>query len=213
MEFKFDKIKSEAVAGIITIIFLFIIASYFSQIYQTQLETYIGGENSIGKLIYVMAEIVATVIAPISSMPLTPIATHAWGWVVSGVLSIVGWSIGAQIAFIIARKFGKPIVEKIVSLEKLHSFENYFIGKNLFWLVVSLRIILPVDILSYAIGLFSKMKSGEYFLATLIGITPFAFIFAYTGGLPIKSQVVIFLIVGVIIGIIYLVGRITRKKK
>lgn len=209
----FNKKKFGAIAGILVIVVLFFLASYFSETYQSELEVYIGSGNNIAKLIYIAAEIIATVIAPVSTMPLTPIAAHAWGWVTAGILSIIGWSIGAQIAFIIARKLGKPFVEKMFSLEKLNVFENYFVDKNLFWFVVFLRIILPVDILSYAIGLFSKMKSAEYFLATLIGITPFAFIFSYTGELPIKSQIIIILAVAIVIGIIYATISVIRNRK
>jgi len=46
----------------------------------------------------------------------------------------------------------------------------------------------PVDVLSYVLGLFSRMKSAPYFFATLIGVAPFAFVFAYAGTLPFLYQ-------------------------
>ena len=44
-----------------------------------------------------------------------------------------------------------------------------------------LRILIPVDILSYALGLISAMPLSHYILATAIGITPFSFIWSYAG--------------------------------
>jgi uncharacterized membrane protein YdjX (TVP38/TMEM64 family) len=38
---------------------------------------------------------------------------------------------------------------------------------------------IPADVLSYALGLLVMMPYTHYFLATLIGVTPFALIFAY----------------------------------
>jgi len=63
--------------------------------------------------------------------------------------------------------------------------------QNLFWSVVLLRMALPVDVLSYGIGLFSKMSFSTYFWATLIGVVPFSFIYAYVGSLPVWYQVAI----------------------
>jgi len=37
-----------------------------------------------------------------------------------------------------------------------------------------LRMVLPVDILSYALGLFSNISFIRYMLATIIGVTPFS---------------------------------------
>jgi uncharacterized membrane protein YdjX (TVP38/TMEM64 family) len=132
-----------------------------------------------GMIFYVFITAIAVVIAPISTFPLIPIASIVWGYVVAAILSIIGWTIGAQIAFIIARRFGKPLVQKFISLEKLESFEKRIPEKNLFWSIVVLRMTVPVDILSYALGLFSKISYSKYFWATIIGVTPFAFIFSY----------------------------------
>ena len=62
-----------------------------------------------------------------------------------------------------------------------------------------MRMVIPVDVLSYAIGLFSTMSLKSYTLATVIGITPFAFIFAYTAKLPLWLQVCVLIFTGVVI--------------
>lgn len=209
----FNKRITGTVIGFIIIILLFILTSFFSQMYENEIKTIIGVDNNLSKLVYVLVTIFAIVFAPVSTMPLLPVASHAWGWIITGVLSIIGWVIGAQIAFFLARKFGKPLVEKFISYEKLHSFENYFTNKNLFWTIVFLRVILPVDVLSYALGLFSKVKSTTFFLATLVGITPFAFVFSYAGELSVRLQIIIFTEIVAIFGIFYIINRIIKNKK
>ena len=59
---------------------------------------------------------------------------------------------------------------------------------NLFLTIIFFRMVVPVDGLSYFLGLFSKISFKSYTLATIIGITPFAFVFAYAGGLNIYYQ-------------------------
>jgi len=53
---------------------------------------------------------------------------------------------------------------------------------------------IPVDILSYAVGLFTDIHAITYFWATLVGIVPFAFIFSYAGMFPWYLQISAFII-------------------
>jgi uncharacterized membrane protein YdjX (TVP38/TMEM64 family) len=85
----------------------------------------------------------------------------------------------------------------------LERFEKTLPEKNIFWTVVMLRLMVPVDVLSYAVGLFSKMKSSTYFWATLLGVIPFAFIFAYTGTLSIWTQFVVCIEVTLFVFLVY----------
>ncbi|PIN93309.1 hypothetical protein COU54_03650 [Candidatus Pacearchaeota archaeon CG10_big_fil_rev_8_21_14_0_10_31_24] len=201
----------EAIIGLLIIIFLFVLVSY---IVQNNLGNFLSMLNMgfISMIIYILIGILATVVAPISATPLIPIATGIWGWFLSGILSIIAWFIGAIIAFWISRKWGVPVVKKFVSLKKLQSYEKMIPPGGLFWTVVLLRILLPVDLLSYALGLFSNISFKKYALATIIGITPFAFIFAYIGTFPIAKQVMI-LIAILIIVILGILTFIKSKKK
>lgn len=208
-----DKKGIETIAGFVIIFFLFVGVSLLSHIYGNEILNFTGAENSFSKMLYVLITIFAVVVAPFSTVPLIPIASNLWGWQVAGVLSILGWAIGAQLAFLLARRFGKPFVEKIYSFKKLHTFEKYFTNKNLFWTVIFLRMIIPVDILSYALGLFSEIKSVTFFFATLIGITPFAFIFAYAGNLSVRLQIIILVEVFAVFGLAYMVTKVIQGRK
>ena len=140
-------------------------------------------------LIYVMLLVVAELIGPISFLPLLPLAASLWGSFPTAVLSTAGWIIGAVIAFFLARRFGRSLVAKLVNLERMDEIANAFSEKKLFWAVVFLRVVFPVDILSYALGLFSKMKPKSYVLSSFMGIAPFAFILSYGVALPIGYQI------------------------
>lgn len=208
-----DKKRVKTIIGLAIIVSLFISVSFLSQLYGNEILKFAGAEYNFSKALYVLVTIFAIVVAPLSTVPLIPLASHLWGWPVAGMLSIVGWVIGAQVAFLLARRLGKPFIERIFSFKKIHAFENYFTNKNLFWTVVFLRMLLPVDILSYALGLFSKIKSVPFFFATLIGITPFAFIFAYAGTLPVWLQIIIFVEIFAVFGIVYMVRSVPRARK
>lgn len=174
--------------GIVILALLFILASMLADKYQNEIWAFVNDDGMFGMAAYVLLTVGSVVIAPVSTLPLMPIASAMWGWVMAGILSVVGWTVGAQIAFFLARRYGKPLLQKIISLDKLEKYEKRIPEENIFWTVVFLRMSVPVDILSYAFGLFSRIKSLPYFFATLIGVMPFAFVFAYVGTLPLSYQ-------------------------
>ena len=199
------KQKLKAGFYILLIAVFFILSSYIIQKNLINLEI----SKNFGALIYIFITIIAIVIAPISMIPLIPIAANLFGWFLTAIYSIIGWTIGSFIAFFLAQNYGKPLIKKFISLKKIEKLEKYIPQENIFWSVVFLRIVIPVDILSYALGLFSNMKKRSFVLATIIGILPFAFIFSYLGGLPVIYQ-----IFGLILGIfIFLIGVSIAVKK
>ncbi len=204
--------KTKSLVAILIIIVVFILSSYFAQKNQDKLEILINTGIS-GLLLYIFVVVIAEVIAPITAMPLLPIVSNTWGWLTAAITSIIGWTLGAWIAFAIARKYGVPLVKKFIPLKKLEKIEKRIPQKHLFWGVVFLRISIPVDILSYTLGLFTKMKTYPYLIATLIGVTPFAFIFAYAGTLPIGYQIIAAAIAAAIFLISYFIFRKKKEKR
>lgn len=202
-----NKNTLRGVLALIIVAGLFVLASIVASRYENEIQLLVKNDGVLGMTAYVMITIIAIVVAPISTLPLMPLASMLWGWPLAGVLSIIGWTIGAQIAFSIARRFGKSFIEKIISVEKLKTIEERIPKRQLFWSVVFLRMTIPVDVLSYALGLFSQMKSSTYFFATLIGVTPFAFVFAYAGTIPILYQIEFL----VVLSIVLLLWHVSRR--
>lgn len=175
------------IIGIIIITAFFLAGTFVAKEYAGYIALYLDyGVPSM--LVYMCVGIFATVVAPVSTLPLIPIAVALWGPFVTGTLSVIAWSIGSVIAFLIARRFGKPIIAHFVNLEKISKYENVLGEKYLFWDLILLRAAVPVDILSYAVGLFTSIGIGAYTLATFIGIIPFAFIFSYASRAPFLMQ-------------------------
>ena len=185
---KFAKNKVKIIAPVVIIIALFIISAFYSQKYGEEAKIFVERGGLFGMAAYVAIAITATVAAPVSAAPLIPIAANAWGVALTGALSIIGWTAGSLIAFIIGRRYGLPLTQKFVSARKLEKIHKHIPHEKVFWSVVLLRVMIPVDLLSYALGIFGVLDWKKYTLATVIGISPFAFIFAYLGTLPVSYQ-------------------------
>ncbi|MEK9159248.1 MAG: VTT domain-containing protein [Patescibacteria group bacterium] len=167
---------------------LFLASAYFAQTYDHYFVSLVSNRGLLGLLIYIFIAAFTTVLAPLSSVPLMPLASSIWGPFATAVASIIGWMIGALISFFISRKYGRAFVERFFSREKLSELEKRIPEENLFWSIVLLRMAVPVDLLSYVLGLFKNISWKIYFWATLIGIIPFAFVLAYLARLPWEFQ-------------------------
>ncbi len=193
-------LKKYSAVGFIVI--LFIVSTYFSAKYEVQLQNLID-QSFLGVLLYILIISVSTVVAPVSNLPLIPIASNIWGPVLSGILSIIGWFIGSLLIFWLCRKYGLKILEKVGPRLRSEKYTHILPGDQMFWSHILLRMMIPVDILSYLLGLFSTIHWKMFALTTFIGITPMAFVFAFGGVLSVGTQVTLFIAGAIILTLIY----------
>ena len=50
---------------------------------------------------------VSTVIAPLNTLSLVPFASLTFGWKLTSIVCITAWTLGAVVAFLLSRHFGK----------------------------------------------------------------------------------------------------------
>lgn len=140
-----------------------------------------SGDRLTGAAVFALVMCFATVIAPITVLPLVPLLAPILGPFVTAVASIVGWTLGAVIAFLIARYGGRPLAARFVPLRTLEAYEARLPNSSHLIILIMLRVIVPVDVLSYALGIVSSVSLLKYTLTTAIGVSWFSFTLAYSG--------------------------------
>jgi len=130
---------------------------------------------------YVLLLVGAVVLMPITVLPLIPLASAVLGPLPTALLSILGWTVGSVIAFLLARRFGRPLLSRFISLQAIDRIGDSLPPQVRFLGIILLRNTLPVDIVSYALGLSTSIGILEYTLATAIGVSWFSFAFAFAG--------------------------------
>jgi len=114
---------------------------------------------------------------------------------------------------VIARRWGTPIVKKLTSMERVRRLRAQ-VPKRPFWSVVLLRMVVPMDVISYVLGLFTDMTWRSYALATALGLTPSAFLLAYIGKTPRAYDIIMFGLGGAVVGwIVYSTRRGASKPR
>jgi len=162
-----------------------------------------------GVFLYLILNVLDAVIAPGATLPLIPVAARAWGRVPAALVTTAGWTLGSLIAFLIARRWGYPIVKKLTSRERIRQMGKY-IPDDLFWSIVLLRLVMPMDVMSYVLGLLTDISWSRYMLATAMGLTPSAFVLAYLGKLPNAYEIIM---LGVALAVIVAAILIARRRK
>jgi uncharacterized membrane protein YdjX (TVP38/TMEM64 family) len=147
-----------------------------------------AGDGKAAAVAYLLGSALGVVVAPLSFLPALPIAVSVFGPFLAAALSVAGWSVGAIIAFWVTRVCGRPLLLKLANLSAIDRFEAYLSPRASFWWMVFFRMVVPVDIASYALGLLTRVSFFPYLAATVLGITPFAFIFSYAGSAIIRGK-------------------------
>jgi uncharacterized membrane protein YdjX (TVP38/TMEM64 family) len=197
---------------LIFILFLFLFSSFVIDRYLPFFAKYFSSQWGI--LVFIIALILEVVFAPVSAIPFIPIVTSLYGWVSSGFATLIGWSIGSLIAFFIGRRYGINVLEKSNTLKKIHSMEKIIPRHHMFFGTILLRLALPIDILSYGLGIFTKMDWRVYFLASMLGYAPISFLLAYMGAIDFRIQAVLLLFsFTLIMGIVFLIYKDQKVKE
>jgi len=193
---KEKKIFRSFFIGII-IVLLFLAASYYSEknIFSPEL---IEGSSFLWIAVYLLLVIIEIILGFVTVIPLIPIAVSFWGIPVTFLLTLAGWVIGSSVIFYISRKFGRPFVDKFTSLDKINKIGEKFEKRNDFIWILLLRITFPLDVISYAIALLTKVRFKPYLVATIIGFIPWTLLLTIFGGLPFKQSSVILIVGGII---------------
>jgi uncharacterized membrane protein YdjX (TVP38/TMEM64 family) len=177
--------------SVLGILALFIGTSYLASSYRDELHSLVRSYPLFGPVSYVLIEIAGVIAAPVSTLALIPLGVALWGSFWTGVLSLVGWTLGSLLAFELARTYGQPLLTRFLNLKDLKAMERYLPQGNLFWGVVGLRLLIPVDLVSYALGLFTPIDRWRYSLATVLGYLPSAFAYSYAATASLGYQVVL----------------------
>jgi len=201
--------KTKLIIGTLLGVAVFIVAAQLSQQHSDSLQEITRNAGIIGVLSYIGITMVSIVIAPIGTGFLVPVAANSFGPALAALYSITGWTVGSVIAFLLARYVKRTALQDAAFIEKIRIYEQKLPRWYLYGLIIALRVSLPVDVVSYALGVASTIRLNAFVVTTVIGITPFTFAFTYSA----QSELWVQLVVGFVGIIVFLGGILFVKKK
>ena len=172
---------------------LFAAGVFVARHYAVQIQGLLADYAAIGIGIFLASSILAVLLPLLSNLPLVPAAVVAWGaWWTAGLL-LLGWIVGAALAFMLGRHARALTLRHFPSAQRHADIDRLIHPEHRLLSLVLLRMTFPVDVLSYSLGLFSRSTTlAENVLSTTLGAAPFAVLFALLPTLSGTAQLTIF---------------------
>lgn len=171
----------------------------------------------VSALVMILICAVQVIVAFIPGEVVEIAAGYAFGHIMGAVLCTVGITLGSVCAILIARRFGRKLVEAFYPREKLDSLPILNDPKKRNALTAILFLIpgTPKDLITYIVGL-TEMSIPLYILLTTICRFPSVFISTLGGDAlgenKLYRAVIFFVIAAVVSGVGYLIYLTIQKK-
>ena len=138
---------------------------------QEKLQSFVSGFGLVGGLVFVFIQIVQVIIPIIPGGISCLAGVILFGAGMGFFYNYVGICIGSILAFLIAKAYGRPLLEKMFQPKLLEKYEHWTETKNRFTKLFAAAIFLPVapdDFLCYLAGT-TKMSLKTFSLIILLG--------------------------------------------
>lgn len=189
--------------GITLFIGIFFAVGIFADMHKEVLEGFVSYSGIYGMVLYVAITALAVFAAPLSTFPLVPLAAEMYGAPLAGTLSMLGWLAGAVAVYVVFGIFHAS-VKKYPLGRKGIQIAAVVTKRNDPLTLIFLRMVLPVDVLSYALALFVSMSVWRYIWTTALGIAPFAFLLTYAANLDGLYQIAVLSGMGIFLLLSYI---------
>ncbi|MDH5340565.1 MAG: VTT domain-containing protein, partial [Rubrivivax sp.] len=148
---------------------------------------------ALGVAVFFGSSVVAVLAPMLTNLPLMPLAVLAWGpWWTAGLL-LAGWIVGSALAFVLGRRAQATILRHLPSVQRHAGIDRLIDPRHRMPSLIMLRMTFPVDVLSYALGLFSRRTTlAETTVSTALGAAPFAVLFSLFPTLSGPAQWAVF---------------------
>jgi uncharacterized membrane protein YdjX (TVP38/TMEM64 family) len=148
-----------------------------------------------GELVFILIQIFQVIAAPIPGELSGFIGGYLYGPFWGTIYSTIGLTIGSWLAFMLARFFGEPLLEKVVKKEVFEKFDDFMEHKGL---LVSFLLFLipgfPKDYLCYIMGV-SRIPVLTFIIISTVGRFFGTMMLSITGNIAKHEQYLLLAIV------------------
>ena len=166
----------------------------------------------LAPLAFILVKMLTYVFAPLTSGPIQLSAGILFGLLPGTLYTLLGEVIGGSISFWIARKFGRPMVRRLVGEAGIERVDSFYetVGEWRSLLYARLFLFSIYDFISYAAG-FTPLKFRTYvIISTVAGFVP-TFIAVMLGTTLTEERSGLILVYG-LVGIACVVPLLMHKR-
>lgn len=145
------------------------------------------------RLAFIVIAAVSATLVLFSSVALVPVAVYAWGEEQTLGLLMLGWFAGANMAYFVGRRFGRRLTEYFIAARTLERYGHLLAGELSVAAVAVLRLSLPSEMPSVAMGIL-RYPASKFQIVALASELPFALWAVYLSAALIDDRRALFLL-------------------
>lgn len=159
----------------------------------------------LGAFLFVLVSALSAMVMFFSSVVLVPVGIEAWGEIGCLLLLWAGWFLGGVLTYTIGRRFGRPVVARLMAEQDLRTFEERMSRNTGFVAALLVQLAFPSDVVGYVFGLL-QFPRGVYLVALLCAELPYAAATVFLGAAVLEQRWT-WLLGGLVCGAIVLVWQ------
>lgn len=126
----------------------------------------------LAPLAVILYHLIQVIIAPIPGQPIDIATGYIFGPYLGIAIGLIGIYLGSLFAIILARRFGRPLVEHLVPKQQFQTIDRFLHERSTwFYVILFLIPISPGDLICLALGL-TRIPIWRTLLIVLLGRTP-----------------------------------------
>jgi uncharacterized membrane protein YdjX (TVP38/TMEM64 family) len=154
-----------------------------------ELRTWIDQFGRFAPLVFVLVQALQVIVAPIPGQIVALVAGYLFGPVQGTAYSLAGVLLGSAVAFSLAQRFGRPMVERLLDEDLVARFDGFVDRVGLPGLFVFVVIPgLPDDAICFLSGL-TRWRLRTFIAVISVGRLPAYVVTVYAGGELASGQV------------------------
>ena len=148
---------------------------------QERIRAWVEGFGWWAPVIIIVLEMAQVLLAPIPGHVVGAVSGYLYGPWLGTLYTMVGLVLGSLLGFLLARRFGRPLMQRLVSPETLNNLDRLADrGGALFFFLLWLFPLVPDDIACLAAGL-TPMPVRQFLVLMTIGRLPGVFASVWVG--------------------------------
>ncbi len=144
-------------------------------------QRWLGQFGALAPVAFIAVQILQVVFAPVPGHATALVAGYFFGALAGTVYSLIGLTVGSAIAFTLARWYGRPVVERLLSAQVVESFDEFVEWVGLPGLLVFVLFPgTPDDAICFLAGL-STFRLRTFLVVVTVGRMPAYLVTVYAG--------------------------------
>jgi len=168
---------------------------------QDQVRAWVEGLGAWGPVAIIVLEILQAVLVFIPGQAIEAVSGYLYGPFWGTVFALTGIAIGSLITFSLSRRFGRPLVVKLVGQKSMDQLDDLVRrGGTIFFFLIWLLPLAPDDLACVAAGL-TPMPTRRFMILMLLGRFPGIFLSVLVGAYATRIDPIWWVVLFVVITI------------